>query len=77
VRVVDDDGQQVGLMPIEEELRRAEDAGTDLIEVACAAMASEVAKLSGTGAMVQYTEQDWPHASLRCAFDRTLTGPCT
>ena len=34
VRVVDDDGQQVGVMPIEEALRRAEEAGLDLIEVA-------------------------------------------
>jgi translation initiation factor IF-3 len=34
VRLVYDDGQQVGVMPIEEALRRAEEAGLDLIEVA-------------------------------------------
>jgi translation initiation factor IF-3 len=34
VRIVDDDGQQVGVMPIEDALRRAEEAGLDLIEVA-------------------------------------------
>ena len=34
VRVLDDDGQQVGVMPIEEALRRAEESGLDLIEVA-------------------------------------------
>jgi translation initiation factor IF-3 len=38
VRIVDDDGQQVGVMPIEEALRRAEDAGLDLIEVAAGAV---------------------------------------
>jgi translation initiation factor IF-3 len=37
VRIVDDDGQQVGVMPIEEALRRAEEAGLDLIEVAASA----------------------------------------
>jgi translation initiation factor IF-3 len=37
VRIVDDDGQQVGVMPTEEALRRAEDAGLDLIEVAASA----------------------------------------
>lgn len=34
VRIIDDDGQQVGVMPIEDALRRAEEAGLDLIEVA-------------------------------------------
>jgi translation initiation factor IF-3 len=37
VRIVDEDGQQVGVMPIEEALQRAEDAGLDLIEVAASA----------------------------------------
>jgi translation initiation factor IF-3 len=37
VRIIDDDGQQVGVMPIEEALQRAEDAGLDLIEVAASA----------------------------------------
>ena len=37
VRIVDDDGQRVGVMPIEEALRRAEEAGLDLIEVAAGA----------------------------------------
>lgn len=37
VRIVDEDGQQVGVMPIEEALRRAEEAGLDLIEVAASA----------------------------------------
>jgi translation initiation factor IF-3 len=37
VRIVDDDGQQVGVMPIEEALCRAEEAGLDLIEVAASA----------------------------------------
>jgi translation initiation factor IF-1 len=37
VRIVDDDGQRVGVMPIEEALRRAEAAGLDLIEVAASA----------------------------------------
>jgi translation initiation factor IF-3 len=37
VRIVDDDGQQVGVMPIEEAIRRAEEAGLDLIEVAASA----------------------------------------
>ena len=37
MRIVDDDGQQVGVMPIEEALRRAEEAGLDLIEVAASA----------------------------------------
>ena len=34
VRVIDADGQQIGVMPIEEAVRRAEEAGLDLIEVA-------------------------------------------
>jgi translation initiation factor IF-3 len=34
VRIIDDDGQQVGVMSIEDALRRAEEAGLDLIEVA-------------------------------------------
>ena len=34
VRILDQDGQQVGVMPIEEALRLAEEAGLDLIEVA-------------------------------------------
>ncbi len=34
VRIIDDDGQQIGVMPIEDALRRAEEAGLDLIEVA-------------------------------------------
>lgn len=34
VRIVDDDGQQLGVVPIDEALRRAEEAGLDLIEVA-------------------------------------------
>ena len=38
VRIVDDDGQQVGVMPIEEALQRAEEAGLDLIEVAASAV---------------------------------------
>jgi translation initiation factor IF-3 len=37
VRIVDDDGQQIGVMPTEEALRRAEEAGLDLIEVAASA----------------------------------------
>jgi translation initiation factor IF-3 len=37
VRIVDDDGQQLGVMPIEDALRRAEEAGLDLIEVAASA----------------------------------------
>jgi translation initiation factor IF-3 len=38
VRIVDDQGHQVGMMPIEEALQRAEDAGLDLIEVAASAV---------------------------------------
>jgi hypothetical protein len=38
VRLVDDNGQQVGVMPIEEALQRAEEAGLDLIEVAASAV---------------------------------------
>jgi translation initiation factor IF-3 len=38
VRIIDDDGQQVGVMPIAEALQRAEDAGLDLIEVAANAV---------------------------------------
>jgi translation initiation factor IF-3 len=37
VRIIDDDGQQVGVLPIEDALRRAEEAGLDLIEVAASA----------------------------------------
>jgi translation initiation factor IF-3 len=37
VRVIDADGQQIGVMPIEDALRRAEEAGLDLIEVAASA----------------------------------------
>ncbi len=37
VRIVNDEGQQVGVMPIEEALQRAEEAGLDLIEVAASA----------------------------------------
>jgi translation initiation factor IF-3 len=37
VRVIDADGQQVGVMPTEEAIRRAEEAGLDLIEVAATA----------------------------------------
>ena len=34
VRVIDADGQQIGVMPIDDAVRRAEEAGLDLIEVA-------------------------------------------
>lgn len=34
VRLIDADGQQVGIVPIEEALRTAADAGMDLVEVA-------------------------------------------
>ena len=37
MRIIDDNGQQVGVMPIEEALRRADEAGLDLIEVAASA----------------------------------------
>jgi len=37
VRVLDADGQQIGVMPTEEAIRRAEEAGLDLIEVAATA----------------------------------------
>src|SRR5579859_6950007 len=37
VRVLDAEGQQIGVMPIEEAIRRAEEAGLDLIEVAATA----------------------------------------
>jgi translation initiation factor IF-3 len=37
VRVLDVDGQQIGVMPIEDAIRRAEEAGLDLIEVAATA----------------------------------------
>jgi translation initiation factor IF-3 len=37
VRVLDAEGQQIGVMPIEDAIRRAEEAGLDLIEVAASA----------------------------------------
>jgi translation initiation factor IF-3 len=37
VRVIDAEGQQIGVMPIDEAIRRAEEAGLDLIEVAATA----------------------------------------
>jgi translation initiation factor IF-3 len=37
VRVLDTEGQQIGVMPTEEAIRRAEEAGLDLIEVAATA----------------------------------------
>jgi translation initiation factor IF-3 len=37
VRVLDVDGQQIGVLPIDEAIRRAEEAGLDLIEVAATA----------------------------------------
>ena len=37
MRVLDADGQQIGVMPTEEAIRRAEEAGLDLIEVAATA----------------------------------------
>src|SRR5207253_2005509 len=37
VRVLDAEGQQIGVMPTEEAIRRAEEAGLDLIEVAATA----------------------------------------
>src|SRR5207237_3918057 len=37
VRIIDEEGQQVGVVPIDEALRRAEAAGLDLIEVAATA----------------------------------------
>jgi translation initiation factor IF-3 len=37
VRVLDADGAQIGVMPTEEAIRRAEEAGLDLIEVAASA----------------------------------------
>jgi len=37
VRIIDENGQQVGVLAIEDALRRAEDAGLDLIEVAATA----------------------------------------
>ena len=37
MRVLDADGAQIGVMPTEEAIRRAEEAGLDLIEVAASA----------------------------------------
>ena len=37
VRVIDAEGQQIGVMPLDEAIRRAEEAGLDLIEVAATA----------------------------------------
>src|SRR5437899_11525563 len=37
VRVLDVEGQQIGVMPLEDAIRRAEEAGLDLIEVAATA----------------------------------------
>ena len=37
VRIIDEQGQQVGVLAIEDALRRAEEAGLDLIEVAASA----------------------------------------
>ncbi|TME90526.1 MAG: translation initiation factor IF-3, partial [Chloroflexi bacterium] len=37
MRVLDAEGQQIGVMPIEDAIRRAEEAGLDLIEVAASA----------------------------------------
>lgn len=37
MRVIDADGQQIGVMPTEDAIRRAEEAGLDLIEVAATA----------------------------------------
>jgi translation initiation factor IF-3 len=37
VRIIDEDGEQLGVFTIEDALRRAEEAGLDLIEVAAAA----------------------------------------
>src|SRR5438445_13648760 len=37
VRVLDAEGQQIGVLPIEDAIRRAEEAGLDLIEVAASA----------------------------------------
>jgi translation initiation factor IF-3 len=37
VRIIDEQGQQIGVLAIEDALRRAEEAGLDLIEVAGAA----------------------------------------
>jgi translation initiation factor IF-3 len=38
VRIIDEEGQQVGVLSIDEALRRAEEAGLDLIEVAAGAV---------------------------------------
>jgi translation initiation factor IF-3 len=38
VRIIDEEGQQLGVVPIDEALRRAEEAGLDLIEVAATAV---------------------------------------
>jgi translation initiation factor IF-3 len=37
VRVLDAEGQQIGVMPLEEAIRKAEEAGLDLVEVAASA----------------------------------------
>ena len=37
VRIIDENGEQIGVVPIEDALRRAEEAGLDLIEVAASA----------------------------------------
>jgi len=37
VRVISDDGEQLGVLPIEEALRKAEEAGLDLVEVSASA----------------------------------------
>jgi translation initiation factor IF-3 len=37
VRIIDENGQQIGVLTIDEALRRAEEAGLDLIEVAATA----------------------------------------
>ncbi len=37
VRVLDAEGQQIGVMPLEEAIKRAEEAGLDLVEVAASA----------------------------------------
>ena len=48
IRLIDENGINVGLMPLREALRRADEAGLDLVEISCSA-AGSVCKIMDAG----------------------------
>jgi translation initiation factor IF-3 len=63
VRLISSDGQQIGIVPVSDALRRAEDAGLDLVEISPNA-APPVCRIMDFG-KYQYEESKRKHAAKR------------